>query len=196
MRIVPEEVKYQKVLRKSDIFWSRVDQSNKDGCWPWLGAIGKNGYGFMNIKPTLIRSHRAAWMLAHGIIPAKKWVLHRCDNPPCCNPAHLFLGDNDANVADMVAKGRQSKGEKNSAAVKKAHDLAKARDPERHHRIYGGPHLGTKNVNAKLTEEDVRAIRKSEGTYKEIAARYGVYFSVIGKIRRREMWTHVSDAPP
>ena len=88
-------------------FWEKVDRSGgTDACWPWIGAIGVHGYGRVNLdgRSTGIAS-RVAWTLTFGD-PGDLGVLHRCDNPPCCNPAHLFLGTQLDNSRDMVAKGR------------------------------------------------------------------------------------------
>lgn len=66
-------------------------------------------FGLVCSRPVL--AHRMAWELHQGSPPGNAHVLHRCDNPPCCNPSHLFLGDNTANIADRVAKGRSPRGE-------------------------------------------------------------------------------------
>ena len=72
-------------------------------CWEWRGLRDKHGYGRKGPYKT---THRLAWEWANGPVPAGMCVLHRCDNPPCCNPDHLFLGTQADNLADMVAKGR------------------------------------------------------------------------------------------
>lgn len=95
------------------------------GCIEWTGALNDNGYGVMGRGRRgegLIKAHRVAYELKHGPIPDGMGVLHRCDNPPCCNDEHLFLGNQTANNADMDAKGRRSplpvlKGEENGSSI-------------------------------------------------------------------------------
>lgn len=97
-----------------------------DECWPWQGFRYK-GYGRVAVTVDgavrVIGAHRIAYEAAYGPIPAGLTVLHRCDNPPCCNPAHLFLGTNTDNNADRDAKGRQAKGERQGAAKLTAQDV-------------------------------------------------------------------------
>lgn len=88
-------------------FWEKVDIRGDDECWPWLGVLrgtGKMAYGVFH-GPERVAS-RAAWTFTWGAIDAGMGVLHRCDNPPCCNPNHLFLGTQADNMRDMAAKGR------------------------------------------------------------------------------------------
>lgn len=95
-------------------FWPRLDYGDgPEGCWPWTGARLDSGYGRVMIKRELPEAlaHRLAWVLHHHADPDQGMaVLHRCDNPPCCNPAHLFLGTDADNVADMMNKGRARPG--------------------------------------------------------------------------------------
>jgi hypothetical protein len=93
-------------------FWDKVDRSGgPDACWPWTAFRYASGYGQFGVAGVApIRANRYAWMAVHGRIPDGLWVLHHCDNPPCCNPAHLFLGTAQDNVDDMVAKGRHRWG--------------------------------------------------------------------------------------
>lgn len=98
---------YPALIDQPEKFWAKVDRRGPDECWPWLGCLSTMGYGRAGKKGY---AHRLAWRLMRGPIPAGHYVLHRCDNPPCCNPSHLFLGDAAANARDMAAKGRVGGG--------------------------------------------------------------------------------------
>lgn len=144
-------------------FWAKV---NKDGeCWEWTGAADYDGYGQLKIKGKMHTAHRMSWELANGPIPRGEGphgtcVLHKCDNPSCVNPAHLFLGTHQDNVTDKVTKGRQS-----------------------HTR-------GSAHGNSKLSESQVSAIRYSfstgVSTLKELAEMYPVSLRQIGRITSGE----------
>lgn len=109
-------------------FWSRVDKSaGDDGCWLWTAARTR-GYGKINInglaggrKGVPQWTHRVAWILTNG--PTDLCVLHACDNPPCCNPAHLFLGTRQDNAADRDAKGRTFNGNAAKTHCKHGHEF-------------------------------------------------------------------------
>lgn len=93
-------------------FWDKVCFGQPDACWEWAGARkGSQGYGEFGVNRMPATAHRVAWELTHGPIPDGLFVLHRCDNPPCCNPAHLFLGTHQDNMADRDAKGRVAHGD-------------------------------------------------------------------------------------
>lgn len=87
-------------------FWKKVEK--KDGCWGWNGSTTGWGYGKIWTGETkrIIGAHVASWILHRGPIPDGLWVLHECDNPPCSNPEHLFLGNVQTNTWDMIKKGR------------------------------------------------------------------------------------------
>lgn len=88
-----------------DEFLSRADRSGE--CWVWTGSrLKSGGYGLFCEGGITHRAHRRSWELSHGEIPGGLFVLHRCDNPPCVRPSHLFLGTQADNNKDMTSKGR------------------------------------------------------------------------------------------
>jgi hypothetical protein len=88
-------------------FWGRVDKSaGPDACWPWTGSRRGGGYGRVTVNGRSTSASRVAYELTHGTIPDGKHVCHTCDNPPCCNPAHLWVGTPADNTRDMLSKGR------------------------------------------------------------------------------------------
>lgn len=197
-------------------FWSRVDKSGgPDACWPWMGPMTDFGYGKFRVWNRTRTSHRLAIEFTNGPIQTGSGyhgtcVLHRCDNPPCCNPAHLWLGTNADNAADRNAKGRSAAGERNGARL---HPETRARG-ERHgtrthpeRLVRGSQHWarrhperleGELNPRAKLTWADVDHIRarflKGE-TKASIARDYGVspenvYMIVTGRTWNRRVTVH------
>jgi hypothetical protein len=99
-----------------DKFWSRVAVSSDDACWPWTGSKVRGGYGGLVSKRKSFTAHRVAYFLTHGTIDASLDVLHSCDNPPCCNPAHLRQGTDKDNMRDMILRGRSRRGEQKPSA--------------------------------------------------------------------------------
>ena len=159
-------------------FWSKVDSSQGESeCWLWMGSMGSGGYGQVRVSKRLLRTHRVAWELTNGSIPDGKVVCHRCDNPRCCNPHHLFLGSQQENVADMISKGR------NASTIEIIKNSTHARAK------------GEQNSQAKLTEDEVIRIRRrwTQGgiTKKELASQFGVSDVLIFKIVRRQIWKHL-----
>lgn len=173
-------------------FMARVSKSESvDGCWAWLGAVDKDGYGKFPFFNKSFRAHRASYLLFVAD-PSDAYVCHSCDNPACVNPDHLFLGTQADNIADKVAKGRQSRGEKHGA-IMRARDLRGDKNPMRLH-----PESvlrGEKNPTSKLTEAQVIEIRQryaaGDTTQKKLGAEYGVNFSLIGYIVNRKVWQHI-----
>lgn len=91
-------------------FWAKVRKS--EGCWEWTAALHDSGYGIIGLggrDAGVGRAHRVSYELAFGPIPPGLFVCHRCDNRKCVRPDHLFLGTNQENVDDMVAKGRNAR---------------------------------------------------------------------------------------
>lgn len=152
-------------------FWSKVDKSGE--CWLWTACLNETGYGMVYFEGRARRAHRVSWVLTYGAVPAGACVLHRCDTPACVNPAHLWLGTLAENTADMLAKGRASTGA--------LHAMRKRKTQAR----------GERQGHAKLTTDQVVAIRADTRLMRLIAADYGVCLSVICEIRQRKSWSHV-----
>ena len=145
-------------------FWRKVEVRGPEDCWPWRAKLGDTGYGKFKAHNRVVRSHRVAWTLTHGIIPHGLHVLHKCDNRACCNPAHLFLGTQLENIADRHRKGRD-------AHVSRP---------------------GMSNHRARLTDDAVRQIRAESKPLKLIAKDHGVSTSLISMVRSRKRWGHVA----
>ena len=155
-------------------FWSKVDRSGE--CWSWLGALDRKGYGRFSVGNSrgpngtrcnsMVAAHRFSYEQAFGSA-AGLFVLHRCDNPRCVRPEHLFLGTNLDNVRDMDAKGRRV------TVVKR----------------------GSSHANAVLDEDKVRSIfrqHRVEGvTQAELARRHGVSRGAINHIFTGRLWAHL-----
>lgn len=100
-------------------FWAKVAVG--DGCWKWTGATDSDGYGKVRRAGAFVRAHRFAWIVTHGDIPAGLMVCHRCDNPPCVRPDHLFLGTAGDNSRDAESKGRLANPMKGKPTCKWGH---------------------------------------------------------------------------
>lgn len=93
-----------------------ASQRDVSRCWLWQGSINKSGYGLTKVGRKTAVAHRVAHWLAHGPIKSNQVICHRCDQPICCNPSHLFAGTQKDNIADCIAKGRFVYGERNGQA--------------------------------------------------------------------------------
>lgn len=169
-------------------FWGKVDIRGPSDCWPWLAAHRKDGGGFFAVKRITYVTSRIAFFLASGIDPGNLLVCHSCDNPPCCNSAHLFVGTHLDNELDSIAKGRarRATGVAHGAYTHPERRVRGDRNGMRIHpesRKYGDEHwtrkhpewvvrgdahparipgarVGSKNGRSRLTEETVLEIRK------------------------------------
>lgn len=153
-------------------FWGRVERGTADQCWPWTGRTNEDGYGVVGYHSRRgIGAHRVAWALARngGTLP-DLWVLHHCDNPPCCNPDHLFLGTATENNRDRARKGR-TKG------------WAGRSGPD-HHRF-------------KVTDEmrsEMRSLRAAGFTQLAIAERFGVSRGYVAHVAAGVLPKHQNGA--
>lgn len=194
--------------RAADVFQYADRSGGPDACWPWLRCKDKDGYGKFRADGHNGRAHRIAWEAVNGPIPAGLDALHSCDSPPCINPAHLFLGTNADNSADMVAKGRSLAGDRNPAHLRperlprgELHPLRL--HPERAARgAQNGKHTkpertprGEGHASAKVTDAIVREIREAAANGESgtsIARRFGIHYSTVYRIIRGETWHHVT----
>lgn len=148
--------------RREELFWRKVGPPNDRGCRLWTGVPDRKGYGASCFKGLSTAAHRVAFLLAFGLLPKDRVVMHECDEPLCCNPAHLRLGTQAENMADMWRKGR--------GKIQHLHFVGEA------------------HGRAKVTDEQVRAIRaeyaRGNRSQQAIADQYGISQSQIGRIVR------------
>lgn len=170
-------------------FWFRVEKT--ETCWLWRGYTNEAGYGIIIEKNKHRRlTHRFSWELHNGPIPGGLCVLHRCDTPACVNPAHLFLGTHSDNHADMVNKGRHQHGDGHYRRLDPSRGLYGDANPSRQHpeRLAHGEN----HVNARLTWEQVRSIRReyaAGGTsLRRLAEDHGVAISTVHHVVRGRIW--------
>ena len=105
-------------------FWSKVARGEPDACWEWTGGLKGYGYGAAWFHGKRVSAHRLAYELTHGPIPAGLKICHSCDNPPCCNPAHLFAGTQADNIVDAYQKQRLPSGDKHYKTKVRERDVA------------------------------------------------------------------------
>lgn len=137
-------------------FWDRVDVGGPEDCWEWLSGRHPQGHGQCTIDGRKVYAHRHAFELTNGPIPVGLVIRHRCDNPPCCNPAHLLSGTVADNARDAVERGRV------------------ARQPR-----------GEASSLAKYSDELIVEVRRLRGdglTYREIAERTGIEQSYVCRL--------------
>jgi hypothetical protein len=146
-----------------DKFFSTGFEVLPSGCWHWSGKLTAGGYGYIpNGSRKKVIAHRASYEIHKGPIPKGLLVCHSCDNPPCVNPNHLWLGTDKDNSDDKISKGR-------------------ANVP-----------VGELASKAKLTERQVLKIRANRYlSDNDLAEEYGVWPATIWAIRTRKTWTHI-----
>lgn len=146
-------------------FWSKVDRRGADECWPWTRYCKPEGYGQFTIrKGTYEVSSRVAFVLTKGPLLDRQVVRHTCDNPPCCNPAHLLAGTQADNSYDAIRRGRARRA------------------------------CGEQHQDRRLTEDQVRLIRSRKFKYGErtkLARELGVSLTCIRRVLAGTTWRHV-----
>lgn len=156
------------VLTKKDVarFWAKVGVVGEGGCRLWEGGRNEGGYGRFWLHGKHCRSHRVAWVLTRGPIQLGMFVLHKCDNPPCVEGEHLFLGTNKDNMHDMHKKKRNFLS------------------------------IGELNGMSKLTEGQVIELLKrykSGETQVFLAKEYGICQPHVSEIVNRERWGYIKN---
>lgn len=166
-------------------FWAKVNKQGKKAkhmdtrCWEWIANKGSKGYGLFWFQGSNRQAHRISWRIKyHGIIPDDKWVLHHCDNKSCVRPDHLYLGNHSDNMKDAYRRGQ--------------HGWVKYP----HLKPQGNKHVpGELHPMSKLTADEVGAIRRlyEKKVYNQyqLANIFDISQTQIGRIVRREKWTHI-----
>lgn len=152
------------------VFWSKIDKRGPDECWPWRGFKDRYGYGRTGFRGEHSQlAHRIAFFLTFGDFDKSLFVLHSCDNRPCCNPRHLRSGTAKDNADDCISRGRKVC----------SHAPRPTCRGERHHK-------------AKVTADDVRAIRARRGeSNKRIGQDFGLTKGAVWRIMAGVNWKHV-----
>lgn len=152
--LLQTEARFKKMLRPLH---------DGSGCIVWTGTTFTTGYGSFRVNGYPLGSHRVAWALANGVWPSPEMhVCHHCDNPACVNPEHLFIGRAAENMADMVKKGRQAKGERNPATKVTHSQVVRIRIDHAHYGV----------------------------TITELATRYGITATAVNYIVTGKNWAH------
>lgn len=166
-------------------FWSKVDRNGPvpkhrpelGPCWIWVMAKSEKGYGVTSYDHKFTTAHRLSWFFTNGRIDSSEMVCHHCDTPPCCNPAHLFLGNHKSNAEDMVSKSRQSRGESHAQAI-----------------LPNRPR-GEENALHKFTEAQVLEMRRlyaeTKTPIQEIADLFNASYGGTEKIVRGISWAQL-----
>lgn len=148
-------------------FEDKFEPITETGCWVWIAGSTRTGYGRHYVNGTTVYAHRHAYELWIGPIPNGLYVLHKCDNPSCVNPQHLFVGSHLDNVADMIAKGRNSGNHKG---------------------------VGEANGRSKLSAPEVKSIRqryKNGESQTALSREFDLGVTAINKVVTYKTWKHL-----
>lgn len=142
-------------------FWEKVNKTKN--CWHWIAGKDRCGYGIFRFRNKIQMAHRVSWIIRNKEIPLGLCVLHKCDNPSCVNPKHLFLGTKKDNAIDMVQKNRNYSP----------------------NNIGGIPKLKNEDIGK------IRQLNRKGTTQKEIGKLFNVCPSHISKILSGDCWSHI-----
>ncbi len=160
-KLSPEQIEKIRIQ-----FWQKVDKSGD--CWIWTGSAHRSGYGLFCVTPIKLRANRAAWELTYGVIPDGLYICHRCNNPRCVRPEHLYAGTPQENMDDKVRANHHLNVPK-----------------------------GENTVTSKLSASQVQVIREKyrnrnmiirEVTFRSLAKEYGVSYETIHLIISNQTW--------
>ncbi len=174
LEVLSPEIMARRARPLAERFWARVDRSqySPGGCWEWTGSHTNFGYGTIqcgsrtvgNRRPVL--THRLAYILSVGSLSGADVVRHRCNNPPCCNPAHLLIGTQLDNIRDTIEAGRNTRGEQHANAKLSVSDVI-----------------------------EIRSLRKSGSKSSAIALRFGILPRTVRQICQGKSWRSVGATP-
>lgn len=166
-----------------------MGRPDANGCRPWLGSCGTEGYGRVGISSLYLGAHRVAYAMHVGLLKDGYCVCHTCDNPICVEPTHLWLGTRADNAADRHAKGRDASGDRSGPRL---HPEKLPRGDANYMRMHPEIARGESNPRHKLTELQVLEIRASpRANMTALARRYGVTEGAIRHIFDGTRWRHL-----
>jgi hypothetical protein len=165
----------------------------ESGCWNWMAARTKRGYGLIKVDGKMYRAHRVSFRAFVGDFPSEMFICHHCDNPSCVNPEHLFVGTASDNVQDCKAKGRLNRATGTSHGSY-THPERMARGLKNWAHSHPGANGGEKNGQAKLDQSTVNSIRSdylknsTRGSIASLSRKYGISRAQISNIVNCRSW--------
>jgi len=176
-KLINEPYRFASIRKRLAKYTSK---SEGGGCWNWTGHLNEKGYAMMSAgRKISLRASRVVYLLKHGYFNEALYVCHKCDNPKCVNPDHLFLGTAKDNTHDMIQKNRMSRPPVHYGST---HPLV--RNPQLSAR-------GAKNGNSSIDDDRALQIYESEGSVRELSNRFGLSPSAIHSIKMKKTWRHI-----